>query len=73
VDQAELVAERLRKAIEEAVIEDGSISLRVTVSLGVSDSKFFDTAEELLKDADEALYKAKSSGRNRTAANQAVL
>lgn len=69
LEQAKLVAERLRTSIEESIITDGSINTHVTISLGVSDSKSFNSAEELLKDADTALYKAKENGRNRTESN----
>lgn len=67
VEGTMLVAERVRKAVEQAQtkIEDGKF-LQVTVSAGVS---FFPkdgaTAEQLFEEADKALYRAKSSGRNR--------
>ncbi|MDC0933882.1 GGDEF domain-containing protein, partial [Arcobacteraceae bacterium] len=38
---------------------------KVTVSFGISMLKEKDTASSLLKKADEALYKAKNSGRNK--------
>jgi two-component system cell cycle response regulator len=63
------MAERIRKEIEKLVIVDGKKNVKVTLSLGLS---FFpkDAAdkEELISFADQALYKAKSLGRNRTVA-----
>jgi diguanylate cyclase (GGDEF)-like protein len=60
-------AEELRIAISEIQITDGGIDLPpVTVSIGVA--TFPDhghTADELLRAADRALYKAKNAGRDR--------
>jgi diguanylate cyclase (GGDEF)-like protein len=39
-------------------------SVKITVSIGVADSIGINTAEETLKKADKALYKAKKKGRN---------
>ena len=36
----------------------------VTISIGVADRQGRETAEEVLKRADEALYRAKEAGRN---------
>ncbi len=63
---AQRMAERLKKAIsEKAFILDGK-ELRVTVSIGGATSPD-DTVsrEELIEKADQALYEAKRSGRNR--------
>ncbi|MGB2706020.1 MAG: GGDEF domain-containing protein [Candidatus Omnitrophota bacterium] len=60
------VAERIRKAVAEHTIKAYDESLRITVSMGVSscpeDSKGLD---ELIENADKALYEAKRQGRNR--------
>jgi two-component system cell cycle response regulator len=61
------VAERLcrRMANEPVSISDASDRVRVTVSIGVAESRNKnDTAERLLKLADDALYEAKDAGRN---------
>ncbi|MBZ4672593.1 MAG: response regulator receiver modulated diguanylate cyclase with sensor [Deferribacteraceae bacterium] len=56
------LAENLRKMIEEAQILDDR---KVTVSFGVTEYKNGDTVDSVVKRADDMLYKAKSSGRNR--------
>lgn len=57
--------EFLRHKIENTVVKDNLISVSVTVSFGIA--CFPETSvnqNELIKDADNALYKAKESGRN---------
>lgn len=66
-DGAKEVAERIRVTIEEMKIEHmPPPSDMVTVSLGVAtlDNGALDSYEDLIKQADDALYKAKDSGRN---------
>jgi len=70
-DDAVHVAERVRAQVADApfVLPDGR-SLRVTVSVGVATSDGLgsaagDSIEALVKRADEGVYEAKSSGRNR--------
>jgi two-component system cell cycle response regulator len=64
LDTARTVAERLRKNIETTTVDGESVHF--TVSFGVAQVKGSDeTAEEVIRRADEALYRAKRSGRNR--------
>ncbi|RUM31580.1 MAG: hypothetical protein DSY32_01015 [Aquifex sp.] len=59
-------AEKLRKMIEQTPVELSSgVKLKVTVSVGVSTYKDQDSLEELIKEADVALYEAKKRGKNR--------
>jgi diguanylate cyclase (GGDEF)-like protein len=67
---AQVMAERLRQAIEAMRVEHEGRLLSVTVSLGVAEAPAgFDPdardADRLVARADEALYRAKAAGRNR--------
>lgn len=65
-DGAQKMAERIRKAVEKATITAGKIALNRTLSIGVA--SFFrgcKKKETLIAQADQALYHAKHSGRNR--------
>jgi two-component system cell cycle response regulator len=68
---ATTVAERLRRRIaaEPFAIQQGAKTIEVTISIGIStlDPKS-DSALNLLKRADQALYRAKRDGRNRVVA-----
>ncbi|KQQ37599.1 MULTISPECIES: PleD family two-component system response regulator [Rhizobium/Agrobacterium group] len=68
---AALIAERLRNIIEQTpfVLKSTGASLNITASLGIACSRSgAETPEQLLKQADRALYDAKNSGRNRVVA-----
>lgn len=65
VDDAVAVASKLRDAIS-APIEVGPAQVSVGVSIGVTLAQPDDDADSVLQRADEALYVAKSTGRNRT-------
>jgi diguanylate cyclase (GGDEF)-like protein len=64
----ELVAERLLDALKHPfkLGSDGETRLSVTASIGIAAGDR-DSAEELLRDADIAMYRAKWDGRNRYA------
>jgi diguanylate cyclase (GGDEF)-like protein len=65
------VAERLRKAVEEATFRWGQSVMPVTVSVGVSTLHPEETTlESMIQRADQALYQAKAQGRNRTCVEQ---
>jgi diguanylate cyclase (GGDEF)-like protein len=66
LDSAAAAGERLRRVIAESPVGIGNESIQVTASVGVGachDETC--TIEQLLKEADVALYNAKRSGRNR--------
>jgi diguanylate cyclase len=65
---ASILAERFRQHIEKLLTPCRENNIKVTISLGVSELEAGDFAEALLKRADEALYQAKNSGRNRVVA-----
>lgn len=66
-EEGRATGERLRRAVEGHVFRSGKKELRVTVSVGVScyPSDVVDSPVSLIRQADQALYRAKQSGRNR--------
>lgn len=58
---AELMAEKLRKLVEEHEFTD---NIKITISIGVAQYKTEEAAESWIARADHALYKAKNAGRN---------
>ncbi|MFZ5574810.1 MAG: diguanylate cyclase [Pseudomonadota bacterium] len=59
---ARILAEKLRLRVENQVFPDVS---HITCSFGVAEWVPGDRAEDLLRKADDALYRAKANGRNR--------
>lgn len=60
------VAERIREKLSEFVINFQSETIRISASVGVATINDHDQRyEDLISNADMALYKAKSQGRNR--------
>jgi len=66
-DKARVVVERIRGAVEANAFYCGRERMPVTVSIGVAcgPAEEMTDGESLLKRADEYLYEAKRSGRNR--------
>ncbi|MCX6075610.1 MAG: diguanylate cyclase [Campylobacterales bacterium] len=62
IEGASALAEKIKKSVESYEFE---IVKNQTISLGVAQIKENETIDELLKRADDALYEAKESGRNR--------
>ncbi len=64
--EAQAVAERVRKRVGETPAGTGGPPVQVTVSVGVATfPQPFSSLTGLLKGADQALYSAKTKGRNR--------
>jgi diguanylate cyclase (GGDEF)-like protein len=63
--EALIIAEKIRKNIENHIVHDQQKIYKITVSFGVAAYKPEDNIETLIKRADDGLYKAKQSGRNR--------
>lgn len=69
LEQGIAAAERIRSTIETLIIHHGTLSIQITVSIGVAalDSDTIDLTA-LLAAADNRLYSAKAAGRNRVSA-----
>ena len=66
VAEAQLVLTRLQRALSEALFLHDGREVFVTFSAGVSDWRRGEALQTTLERADEALYEAKRSGKNRT-------
>ena len=65
LQDAALLAERMRQSIENASVEIAGQTVKITVSIGAADYKTEMTSiSALLRNADQAMYQAKQSGRN---------
>ena len=72
-DNAYVVAERIRSAFETAAMTVGDQPIAATISIGVAVIQ--DPEQDLatlLGEADQALYRAKNSGRNRVVVSEIV-
>ncbi len=59
-----ILAERVRTTIEEMEVDFEGKKLKVTASLGMAQYSTGETAVDLIRRADDALYQAKDAGRN---------
>jgi diguanylate cyclase (GGDEF)-like protein len=68
-DEALETAERIRLRIHDHVFPGGERKVHVTVSVGVASypSAKVDSPSTLIREADQALYRAKEAGRDRVA------
>ncbi|MDZ7789147.1 MAG: GGDEF domain-containing protein [Xanthomonadales bacterium] len=66
--QAVQAAEKIRQAIAERPVACGDQRVSVTVSFGVAQLRDDDEIIRLIRRADDAMYRAKSAGRNRVCA-----
>lgn len=71
-EEAVMVAERLRRAVADKIIniehvnkKNDTKTIRITISLGICSFENTDTPCDLLMNADKALYDAKENGRNK--------
>lgn len=66
--RAQTMAERLREQVQATPLMMDSTNVAMTISIGVSEATLSQSGiDALLRTADQALYRAKSKGRNQTA------
>jgi diguanylate cyclase (GGDEF)-like protein len=73
LNEASVIAERMRQRVAETVYPHGHSQPlgRVTISIGISTfNKLVDTPERVIAAADRSLYNAKSKGKNRIEFNR---
>jgi diguanylate cyclase len=66
LEQALVVAEKVRDTVARLAVPHEQQNIAVTISGGLAVIESGDTAESLIRRADGALYAAKAAGRNRT-------
>lgn len=74
-EQALKVAEKMRRAIEELQLQHKNDYFSITISIGVAPLLMNDTISEasIISHADQALFQAKSNGRNQVVLYQAAI
>ncbi|MEM9354050.1 MAG: GGDEF domain-containing protein [Planctomycetota bacterium] len=66
LSEANVAAERVRKAIQTIEVEHEGKTLHVTISVGVAQLERGETSINLIRRADEGVYASKEAGRNQT-------
>jgi two-component system cell cycle response regulator len=74
LEQARICAEKVRRAVENTIIQTSGGAVRITVSIGVSglaagSGRNSVTVQSMLEHADANLYASKAGGRNRVSSN----
>ncbi len=74
LEGATRIAERIRVRAQEYTHQDKDVAMRVTISIGLASTRPYSPQkpEELLAFADQALYRAKKTGRNKVVAYSAL-
>jgi diguanylate cyclase (GGDEF)-like protein len=70
-EQAEALCQRLREQLAQVGFDAGDHAFKVTLSMGLAEGRVLD-AEHLLRKADQQLYRAKESGRDRVCVADAL-
>jgi diguanylate cyclase (GGDEF)-like protein len=60
------IVERMRNAVAAMVVVEAQKQIGVSISVGLTTRTREEGIHAMLKDADIAMYQAKSNGRNRT-------
>ena len=64
VQDAPIAFERVRRAVESIHLRAEGVRVPLTVTIGVTIERG-ESLEQMIKRADDALYKSKNNGRNR--------
>ncbi len=64
LDETAVVAEQIRKSVEESGFHSGDKPITLTISCGYTEFREGDTPDTAFSRADSALYKAKGEGKN---------
>lgn len=65
LNRAQVIAENIRTMVKETPVSYNDHTIQLTISLGVAEYRAQDSITMLFGRADQALYKAKESGRDR--------
>ena len=67
LDEAKVLAERLRQQVAKLAIACPKVGerIQITISLGIATWRSGDSGQDIIRRADEALYRAKQKGRDR--------
>lgn len=64
IEDARILADTIRKIIEEEIIDYNGIQVSITSTFGVSVNEDYEMIDDTIKKADDALFKGKNLGRN---------
>jgi diguanylate cyclase (GGDEF)-like protein len=64
IEDARILADKIRKIIEEEIIEYNGIQVSITLTFGVTVNEDYEMIDDTIKKADDALYEGKDQGRN---------
>lgn len=70
IDNATQLAEKIRCSIEKNSLNIDNTELKITISLGVAICRGHESVETLIDQTDQALLKAKESGRNKVVVDE---
>ena len=66
IEGAVIPVQRFRRMVEDYEFDYNGVKSKVTISIGLTmNYQDFKSSADILKSADDALYKAKEEGRNR--------
>jgi diguanylate cyclase (GGDEF)-like protein len=70
-NDAKHIAERIRVMVMDNTVKNGDQEIKITISIGIATfpNAQISNCEEFIKLADEAMYTAKETGRNRIVSN----